>query len=531
MTGGDAIAMGLRAHGVDTVFGIPGAQLYGLFDAFARTEMRVIGARHEQGCAYMAFGAARSTGRPGVFAVVPGPGVLNTAAALLTALGSNARVFGVTGEVPTRFLGLGRGHLHEMPDQLATLRSIVKHAKLIEHPALAPRTIAHAFQTMRSGRPGPSVVWMPWDQFTTSAPVQACDTLPLDLAPEPDPDDIARAAKLIAGASTPMILVGGGAVDATEEVRVLAERLGAPVVSFRSGRGVLSDAHPQSLTCAAGSRLWGGTDLVIGIGSRMELAGWRWPARIVPSIRIDIDPAEMRRSHPSVAILADAAAGIKALLGAVWSERTDQSDRIAGAKQSAAQDIQCVQPQMAYLEAIRDVLPQDGFLVDEMVQAGFTSWFGFPVDRPRCLITSGYQGTLGYGFPTALGVKVANPDKSVVSITGDGGFMFSVQELATAVQYGIGVVVIVFNNGAFGNVRRDQLKGFGGRVVGADLVNPDFVRLAESFGLPGRRVRSPAELRPVLEAALAAAGPALIEVEITPDSEASPWEFIQPGLT
>ena len=183
---------------------------------------------------------------------------------------------------------------------------------------------------------------------------------------------------------------------------------------------------------------------------------------------------------------------------------------------------------MAYLEAIREVLPRDGFFVEEISQVGFTAWFGFPVYRPRTFVTSGYQETLGFGFPTALGVKVANPDKAVVSVNGDGGFMYGVQELATAVKYNIGVVSIIFNNNAYGNVRRDQMQRFKGRLICSDLVNPYFIRLAESFGVAGYRATTPDELKLSLEKALGDSGPSLIEVPVETGSEATPWGFIHP---
>src|SRR6202167_2054440 len=186
-SGGEAIVSGLVAHGVDTVFGLPGAQIYGLFDAFQQAQLKVIGARHEQACGYMAFRYARSTGRPGVFSVVPGPGVLNAGEALLTALGSNEPVLCLTGQVPTEFLGKGRGHLHEMPDQLATLRSFVKWADRIEYPDTAPSLVSRAFQEMLSGRRGPTALEMPWDVFTQRADVAAAQPFDPFLAPQPYP--------------------------------------------------------------------------------------------------------------------------------------------------------------------------------------------------------------------------------------------------------------------------------------------------------------------------------------------------------
>ncbi len=535
-SGGEAIVGGLVAHGVDTVFGLPGAQTYGLFDAFQQAQLKVIGARHEQACGYMAFGYARSTGRPGVFSVVPGPGVLNAGAALLTAFGCNEPVLCLTGQVPTPFLGKGRGHLHEMPDQLATLRSFVKSADRIEYPDAAPAMVSRAFQEMMSGRRGPVALEMPWDVFTERTdvtPVRPFDRFP---APQPDSERVKAAAALVAASRTPMIFVGSGAIDAADEILELAELIDAPVVAFRSGRGIVSNAHELGLTMAAAYRLWPATDLMIGIGTRLELPTMsRWPYRPdgLKSVRIDIDPVEMRRFTPDTAIIADAQAGTGALLAAVRSRGFAKSSgrraAIREASAAALQEIQQVQPQMAYLNILRAVLPEDAIVTDELSQVGFASWYGFPVYQPRTFITSGYQGTLGSGFATALGAKVAHPDRPVVAITGDGGFMFGVQELATAVQFNIGVVTLVFNNNAYGNVRRDQRERFGGRVVASDLVNPDFVKLAESFGVGAARVTSPDHFRPALEKALADGGPYLIDIEVPTDSEITPWTFIHPA--
>ena len=536
MTGGEAIVSGLVAHGVNTVFGLPGAQIYGLFDAFQQAQLKVIGARHEQACGYMAYGYARSTGRVGVFSVVPGPGVLNAGAALLTAFGSNEPVLCLTGQVPTAFLGKGRGHLHEMPDQLATLRTFVKWAERIEYPDVAPAMVSRAFQEMLSGRRGPVSLEMPWDVFTQRTevgPSRPFDPFP---PPQPDPDHIKSAAALIAASRTPMIFVGSGAIDAREAILELAELIDAPVVAFRSGRGIVSNAHELGLTMAAAYRLWPKTDLMIGIGTRLELPTMtRWPYRPdgLKSVRVDIDPSEMRRYTPNVAVVADAKAGTGDLLAAVrkagYKKTSGRRAAIREASAAAHEEIQRVQPQMAYLNILREVLPHNAIVTDELSQVGFASWYGFPIYEPRTFITSGYQGTLGSGFPTALGAKVAHPDTPVVAITGDGGFMFGVQELSTAVQFKIGVVTLVFNNNAYGNVRRDQRQRFDGRVVAADLVNPDFVKLAELFGVGAARVTSPDHFRPALENALADGGPYLIAIEVPRDSEVTPWTFIHPA--
>jgi acetolactate synthase-1/2/3 large subunit len=287
---------------------------------------------------------------------------------------------------------------------------------------------------------------------------------------------------------------------------------------------------------AAAYKLWPKTDLMIGIGTRLELPTMsRWPFQPdgLKSIRIDIDASEMRRYTPHVAVIADSKAGTRDLTAAVrkagYTKTSGRRAAIREASAAAQEEIQKVQPQMAYLNILREVLPANAIVTDELSQVGFASWYGFPIYEPRTFITSGYQGTLGSGFPTALGAKVAHPDKPVVAITGDGGFMFGVQELATAVQFNIGVVTLVFNNNAYGNVRRDQRMRFDGRVVAADLVNPDFVKLAESFGVASSRVTSPDHFKPALEKALAHGGPSLIVVEVPRDSEVTPWTFIHPA--
>jgi acetolactate synthase-1/2/3 large subunit len=534
LTGAEAIVEALIAHGIDTVFALPGVQIYGLTDALAkqRGRIRTVGTRHEQACGYLAFGYARASGKPGVFAVVPGPGILNASAALLTAQSSNVQVLALTGDIPSQSRGRERGTLHELRDQLAILRSLTKWAAHVEHPTQAPLLVARAFQEMASGRQGAVALQAPWDYFTARAGVGAPLTLPVFPQPELDQDAIDAAAKVIAAARAPMLIVGSGALNASPEVTALAEKIGAPAVSFRGGRGVVSEAHPLGLNIGSAQRLWPRTDVAIVIGSRFELLDMRWRYRPagLKIVRIDIDPAEMRRLPADVGVVADAATGTRALIRAL--ERHGAPRRrdaeIATAKEEALAAIRVVQPQVDYLRVIRDVLPRDGFFVEEISQMGFASMFGFPVYEPRTFVTSGQQGNLGFGFPTALGVKVAFPHRPVVSVTGDGGFMFGVQELATAAQYGINLVTLVFNNESFGNVYRDQQQQFGGRLLGSELVNPNFVTLAESFGVSAVSVSSPQALRPALERALAADRPALIEVQVPRGTDTDPWPFIMP---
>jgi acetolactate synthase I/II/III large subunit len=304
------------------------------------------------------------------------------------------------------------------------------------------------------------------------------------------------------------------------------------VVSFRGGRGIVDDRHKLGLTIPAGYRLWPETDLLLAFGTRLDVPMARWGA--IPTglkiARIDLDPAEMRRLKVDIGIVADTADAARMLAQAV-APRADaaRADKIARAKTDTAAAIQKVQPQMSYLAAIRDVLPEDGIFCDEMTQVGYVSWFGFPFHAPRTLITSGFSGTLGAGFPMALGVKVAQPDRAVVAVTGDGGFLFGGAELATAVQHGINLVTVLFNNSAYGNVLRDQRRMFEGRDSGSVLRNPDFQTYARSFGVPSWRVTDPDGLRVALREALAANSPALIEVMTDITKEAQPWEFIAPG--
>lgn len=536
LTTGEAIAKSLVAHGTDTVFGIPGAHMYDFNDALAREgdKIRFVTTRHEQGAGYMAFGYAKSTGKTGVFSVVPGPGVLNASAAMCTANGANTPMVCVTGNIMSHLIGRGRGQLHELPDQLATLNSFIKWAGRIDHPSQAPGIVAEAFAKAQGGRPGPTALEAPWDVMGQAGPVDLDLDRTVPLPPEPDEDAIARAAALIVEAKNPLIIVGAGAYGASEEVLELAQLLQAPVTAHRSGKGVVSNNSPYGLLSSAAWPIWEHCDCVIGIGSRLELLHFRWQTAPADykTIRIDIDPTEMVRLAPDVGVVSDARAGTRALIEAVDKTIGRRASRVAEFEALKAQSVITtahIQPQIGYLEAIRAALPEDGFFVEEVSQVGFTARFTFPVYAPRQYVTCGYQDNLGFGFHTALGVKVANPDKAVVSVCGDGGFMFGVQELATAVQYNINLVTVIFNNSAFGNVRRDQTERFGGRLLGADLVNPDFVKLAESFGAVGRRVETPQKLEKALSEACKETGPVIIEVPVERGSEVSPWPHYHPA--
>lgn len=540
ITAGEAMIEAAAANGVDTVFGIPGAQIYPLFDGIYKNNLKLIVPRHEQSAAYMAMGYAKSSGKTGTFAVVPGPGILNTTAALCTAMGNCSPVVGLTGQVPSEFVCQGRGHLHELKDQAGTLKSIIKEAFFIKESEDTAQVINQAYACARSGRPGPVSVEMCWDtmvsetEFVAAAPVE-------QQLPEIDPDTLKSVAEMIARARKPMIMCGAGAQHASAEVTALAELLNAPVTAFRSGRGVVSEDHPLGVSAVAARQLWEECDLLIGIGSRLEMPYLRWgdymhyerkPSTGPALIRIDVDPAQMEIFAPDLGVIGDSAQVCRALHDLLLSRVSPDPERrqaIANAKAVAWNALQQLQPQMAYLDVIRQVLPRDGFYVPELSQMGFTTWVGgLPVYEPRTYVEGGYQGTLGYGFPTALGVKVANPDKAVISVSGDGGFMFGVQELMTAAEFNIGLVSIVVNNHSYGNVRRDQEQGFGSRFCGSELATPDFVKLAESFGVRGYRVTSPEALKPVLARCLELGQPCLIEIQSARGVESSPWPFIHP---
>src|SRR5215510_5388438 len=521
----------LIAHGIDTLYCLPGVQNDPFFDAlFAESNrVRAIHTRHEQGAAYLALGAAMATGKPAAYCVVPGPGFLNTTAALSQAYGNNAPVLAISGQVPLAYVDRDTGFLHDIPDQLGIARRLTKWSARIRPRHEAAPLTDEALRQMLAGRPRPAALECPLDVWGRTANL-ALSGLPDPLpAPEPDEDAIAAAAKALGQSARPLIVVGGGALGASREVTLLAEMLEAPVVAYRMGHGVIDARHALSLPFPAGHKLWPEVDVVIGSGTRLhsQYTGWGVDDTL-NLIRVEIDPQEMvRHGRPTLPLLGDAQAVVRRLLDAIPKhnrKRAEFKDTIAALKAQTRVALSKLQPQMAYLEAIRAELSEDGIFVDEFTQVGYVSRLAYPVYAPRSYLTLGYQGALGMGFPTALGAKVGRPDLPVVSVNGDGGFMFNVQELATAVKFRIGVVSIVFNDNAYGNVRRMQQDLYGGRLIASDLSNPDFVRLAESFGAMALRAKSPAELRVCLRRALKEAGPVLIEVPIA--ETPAPWEFI-----
>ena len=533
MTTARAIVRSLVANGVDTVFGLPGVQLDALFNALhdERDRIRVVHPRHEQAAAYMALGYAQASGKVGAYVVVPGPGILNTTAALATAWSVCAPVLAMTGQLPAHAIGQGYGLLHEIPDQLAILRGLTKWAERIDHPTRAAALMHAAFHELRSGVPRPVAIESPMDVLGLEADIDGIETAPGTGPIAPDAGAVEDAAKLLASAERPVIVVGGGALHARDALREVAETLQAPAISHRTGRGILDDRHPLSVTQPAGAMVWKETDAVLAVGTRFRHYRAAWGAAGLATVRIDVDPTQMHRlSRPAVPIVADARLALEALaaaLGRIAGRRGSRSDEIEAVKAAAHREMLAVAgAQMEFLDALRAALPEDGIFVDEMTQMGYVAQSAFPFHAPRTFLSSGYQGTLGAGFPTALGAQVACPDRAVLSINGDGGFMFNAQELSTAVQQGLGVVAVVFEDGAYGNVKRMQEDLYGGRVIASELRNPDFVALAESFGAAAVRVDTPDELRDAAAAAWGRRVPTVVCVNV--GRFPSPFDVVLP---
>ncbi|MCZ6558965.1 MAG: thiamine pyrophosphate-binding protein [SAR324 cluster bacterium] len=531
MTGGQAVVKSLIGNGITTLFALPGVQNDPLFIALydAGAAVRVIHTRHEQGAAYMALGYAAATGGMGAYAVVPGPGFLNTTAALSTAYATNSKVLCLTGQITSSAVGRGYGLLHEIPDQMRVLRSLTKWAESIPSPAAAPGLVAEAIRQMYTGRPRPVGLEMAMDIMAREEDVQLLPPETEFARPPVNGDAIREAAKILGQAQSPLIFAGGGAMDAVEELAGIAEMLQAPVITTRSGRGAMSSRHYLSHTMPVGHQLWAGADAVLAIGTRLQIPQMNWGLDgDLKMVRVDIDPEEHDRvAPPAVGIVADCRDALRALideLGAHNRKRSNREEELTALRQAKEAEFASLEPQMSYLKVIREELPDDGIFVDELTQIGYVSRFALPVYQPRTFLSTGYQGTLGWGVATALGVKLAQPGKPVLLISGDGGFMFNAQELATAVQHQIGVVMLVFNDDAYGNVLRMQKELYDNRVIASQLHNPDFVKLADAFGAQGLRANSPQELRDAIRQGFAAKGPTVIDVPV--GEMPAPWHNI-----
>jgi acetolactate synthase-1/2/3 large subunit len=536
MTGGHAVAAALKAEGIDQVFGIVGTHDCPLFDGVHDDPaFNVVTVRHEQGASLMAAGYARASGKIAACFVVPGPGLTNALTGMGMAYSESAPMLVFGGQNALAQLEREGGYFHELANSLAVGGSVSGYATRVGAPADVPKVIREAMRAMRCGRPRPAYIEMPLDVQSGEADI---DLLPSEqyLRPTGNPAAVARAVEALKSAKRPFVFAGGGveSAEATTALARVAELLGAPVVTSVFGRGAISDRNPLALGDGWGrfnlyDDLLRQADLALVVGSRIDIVsdwnlGARFPQRIV---QIDIDPLVIGQRRPAeVGIVGDAGLVLDALLTqlggaqprACWLDIED----FRGRKQAALKEQ--AGPVVEVVDALRAALPDETIFVDDLTLVGYWMPLLMPTYLPRTLIHPGTYGTLGYSLPAAIGAKLACPQQPVVSISGDGGFLFTVQELATASQLGLDLVVLVFNDNAFGAIRKFQDRMFGGRHIGAALKNPDFVKLGEAFGAKSVRT-DPKDLGATVRRAHESGGLWLIEVPFAPKGavEMVPW--------
>ena len=534
LSGAEAMARFLAREGVQVVFGLPGVQIMDAVDAiFRQKHIRWISTRHEQTAAYMAYGYARTTDKAGVAMVLPGPGALNTAAAIGTAYTASTPILLISGQVESYHLGHNRGVLHELDEQNNIFRYLTKWCGRALSVEEIPEVLREAFTQLKNGRPRPVEIEVPYDIWSQKAEMSLP---PVEVSPpvQPDPKDIRKAAEILSKASRPLILSGGGAAkaDISVEITRLAGSLKAPVVMTTEGQGVIHCDHPL---CAGNFILWLNpvfkqADVLLVVGSRLRASG-NTRLELRPDqkiIQIDHDAAELGRNHKiDLGITADARTAVTALLEEIsdssasrWEER-----EIAGIRAEIQSRFEKAAPlQMNVIRSIREVMGDDGILVPDITNIGYWCDIAYPVNKRLTYVDSSYFATLGFAFPTALGAKVGNPDKNVIAICGDGGFPYASAELATALQEGINVVTLVFSNEAYGTVTGIQRRQFGGRYVGNKLHNPVYVKFAEAFGAIGIRLTNYEELGAQLAGALESDRPVVIEIPV-PQLD-TPWDTL-----
>ncbi|MCY3714191.1 MAG: thiamine pyrophosphate-binding protein [Gemmatimonadetes bacterium] len=519
MNGGEALIRSLRANGVEVVFGLPGAGQYEAIDAIYRQEgMRYITTRNEQAISYMADGYARVSGKPGVGIAVEGPGFFNTTAGLATAFAQSSPVLLVTGDhhgvsIPGR----------PPHDSRGDYGAYSKWSGRAESPGDIPGLVREALLQLNTPRKRPIVLEIGPHVFRAEEEVRLLETA--SYAPAAgDAGQLAHAARLLAESKRPLIWVGAGASDGAPLVRKIAEHLGSPVVSSRSGKGILPARHPLSLGMFEArfkplkDRV-DECDVILSVGTATDLSA-RLGGQTV--IRIDDDPDEINQDGSQThGIQGDAALSLEVLYGnlaGLSAPRPNVTEDIQAINAHRFGPAEQLQPQGAFMDAMRAAIPDDGIFVGGMNQMGYYGRNYYHSQSPRGYQTSSHHGTLGSVFPVGIGLKIGRPDRAVVVVSGDGGILYNLQELATAVQYGINVVTVVFNDNAYGNVWRAQMEEFDGRVIGTELHNPDFVRLAEAYGSRGVLAEDASQLEAAVGEAVTADAPTLIEVPV------GPWE-------
>ncbi len=519
MTGGRAFARQLAREGVRHIFGLPGDQtMHALDGLYDEPSIQFITTRHEQGTTYLADGYARGGGLPGVAFVVPGVGIYNAGAGLATAFAASSPVVLIAGQVNRDGIGKHLGLLHEIDDQLDLVRPVTTWQRRALSAAEIPDTVHEAFVRVQRGRRQPVEIEMPPEAFSEQADITLCD--PAESVREPaDAEEIERAADLLAAASRPVIWAGGGVVlgDATPQLTELAELLQAAVVTTRQGKGAIDARHPlYAGTVWVNKRmqpLLDDADVVLAVGT--HLIGNGLPAG-TPVVHLDVDRSEIGIHRPdAVPVVGDAAPTLDALLVELRKRRDpapSRTEEITAYRAGVDASLRAVGPQGALVDQLRAAIPDDGVLVPCTTTIGYMSHMLYPAYGPRTYLSTSYMGTLGWGFPAALGVKVARPDVPVVCATGDGGFLFAATELATAVQYGINTITVIYNDNAYGNSNRDQRERFHGREIGTELRNPDFVKFADSFGADAVRLTKGDDIGPAMRDAIGNTRPSVIEV-------------------
>ncbi len=526
-SGGRALVEALEAWGVEVVFGIPGIHTLAIYDAlYQHPRIRHVTTRHEQGAGYMADGYARAGGRVGVVLTTTGPAAVNALTPLGEAYADSSPVLLITSGPSTRDAGSDLGVLHEMRDQFATLESVCGQGRRIETAEEIPGAVATAFAALERQRPRPYVLEVPLDLLEAQAQVPSPEAR-LDPPPLPAPRELEAAAALIRSSVRPLLVAGRGAQDAACEVRCLAERLQAPVGLSANGLGVLPADHPLCLGDAGPRSLdkrrrnlgrnfgpWvAQADLMIALGTRLgERTVRAWDAEPGRLIHLDLDPGVIDRRYPTaVGLVGEARASLQALLD-LLGEETSRSSWSPKASADKVEDPgeEGIFPRI--IATVRQGLDRDAVVTNDMTLVCYQARRLFPVYAPRTFLAPHYYGTLGFAVPAAIGAKLARPERQAVALCGDGGFLFTGQELATARQQGLSLPIILCNDDSYAAIRQVQDRDFGGRCTGVDLQNPDFVAFARSFGAGGVRVKSCPALTRALHQALQEERPTVIEV-------------------
>ncbi|WP_026869826.1 5-guanidino-2-oxopentanoate decarboxylase [Inquilinus limosus] len=514
-----AIIDAFTRSGVDTAFGIPGVHTLELYRALGRNGLRHVAVRHEQGAAFMADGYARASGRPAICVLITGPGLLNAATGIGQAYSDSVPMVVLSTVNARADLGLGRGELHEMRNQRLAMEGLVASALTVVDPSQARAAADLSLARMALGRPRPVYIELPLDVATAEAPEDsgALPALPL---PAPNPAALAQAAALLRGAKRPLILLGGGAVDAAAAARRLAESLGAVVACSIAGKGIVPDDGPHSIGArigtAEGQKLIVEADVVLAVGTELSMTD-RWAPLRVPGalIRVDIDPDVLVRDHrPAVPLLCDAGLALEGLAAAlsdlggrsVWAGDLEPVRRAADAAEFGDKP-----GHLAFLSRLRDALPDDAVVVTDMTQIAYTANVVFPARQPRGWLHPVGFGTLGYALPAAVGAKLARPDAQVVALAGDYGLGFTCQELGTAADLGLGLPVVVWNNRGLGQIAYGMDKA-GIARLGVEIDPPAFDAMAATYGCGYAAVDDPRHLPQRLAAAFDDSKPTLIEV-------------------